>query len=144
MQQKKTQMKGEIVRFGVSLEKELLDIFDRKIKQKKYTTRSKAIADLMRKEIIQQRWRTGKQVAGAIVFIYNHHRRNIVDRIIDIQHDFSDIVVSTQHVHLSHDECLEIVVIKGKPQRVETLADSIRSIKGVEHCVVAFTSTGEL
>jgi len=72
-------MKGEIVRFGVSLEKELLDIFDRKIKQKKYTTRSKAIADLMRKEIIQQRWRTGKQVAGAIVFIYNHHRRNIVD-----------------------------------------------------------------
>ncbi|HOJ31848.1 MAG TPA: nickel-responsive transcriptional regulator NikR [bacterium] len=144
MQQKKTQTKDKIVRFGVSLEKDLLEIFDRKIKQKKYATRSKAIADLMRKEIIQQRWRTGKEVAGAIVFIYNHHRRNVVDKIIDIQHDFSNIVVSTQHVHLSHDECLEIVVIKGKPQMVETLADNIRSTKGVEHCVVAFTSTGNL
>ncbi|MGB9641887.1 MAG: nickel-responsive transcriptional regulator NikR [Candidatus Ratteibacteria bacterium] len=130
-----------LIRFGVSLEKEVLEKFDRHIKQKKYPTRSKAIADLMRKEIIQQRWRTGKEIAGAIVFIYNHHRRNVVDRIIDIQHDFADIVISTQHVHLSHDECLEIVVIKGKPQRVEILADNIRSTKGVEHCTVAFTAT---
>ncbi|MCX7706098.1 MAG: nickel-responsive transcriptional regulator NikR [bacterium] len=137
-------MKDKIVRFGVSLEKELLDIFDNQIKKQKYPTRSKAIADLMRKEIVQHKWRTGKQVAGAIVFIYNHHKRNIVDRIIDIQHDFSNIVVSTQHVHLSHDECLEIVVVKGKPENVEELANSIRTTKGVEHCTVAFTSTGKL
>ncbi|MCM8815201.1 MAG: nickel-responsive transcriptional regulator NikR [Candidatus Omnitrophica bacterium] len=135
---------SNLVRFGVSLEKELLARFDHHIKGKKYPTRSKAIADLMRREIIQYRWRAGKQVAGAIVFIYNHHRRNIVDRLIDIQHDFSEIVISTQHVHLSHDECLEIVVVKGKPSNVETLADRIRSIKGVEHCAIAFTSTDKL
>ncbi|MCM8758330.1 MAG: nickel-responsive transcriptional regulator NikR [Candidatus Omnitrophica bacterium] len=134
-------MKDKIVRFGVSLEKDLLDIFDEQIKKQGYPTRSKAIADLMRKEIVHHKWRTGKQIAGAIVFIYNHHKRNIVDRIIDIQHDFSDLVVSTQHVHLSHDECLEIVVVKGKPENVENLANNIRSIKGVEHCTVAFTST---
>ncbi len=144
MQQKRTQTKDNIIRFGVSLQKELLDTFDNQIRKKKYSTRSKAIADLMRKEIIERKWRIGKQVAGAIVFIYNHHKRNIVDQIIDIQHDFSDIVISTQHVHLSHDECLEIAVVKGKPFRVETLANSIRSIKGVEHCTVAFTSTGAL
>jgi CopG family nickel-responsive transcriptional regulator len=143
MQQKKTQTKDKIVRFGVSLEKSLLDIFDSKIKEKKYPTRSKAIADLMRKEIVEYRWKTGKEVAGAIVFIYNHHKRNIVDTLIDIQHDFVDIVISTQHVHLSHDECLEIVVVKGKPQRVSTLATTIRSTKGVEHCTTAITSTGE-
>ncbi|MCM8821751.1 MAG: nickel-responsive transcriptional regulator NikR [Candidatus Omnitrophica bacterium] len=135
---------SNLIRFGVSLEKELLEVFDRYIKEKKYPTRSKAIADLMRKEIVQQRWREGKKVAGAIVFIYNHHRRNIVDRLIDIQHDFAEIVISTQHIHLSHDECLEMVVVRGKPSNVERLANTIRSIKGVEHCAIAFTSADKL
>lgn len=133
-----------LIRFGVSLEKGLLERFDRYIKAKKYPTRSKAIADLMRKMIVEQSWLEGKEVAGAILFIYNHHKRNIVDNIIDIQHDFSDIIISAQHVHLSHDECLEIVVVKGTPSRVESLADSIRSIKGVEHCSLAFTSTDKI
>ncbi len=141
MQQKKTQKKDKIVRFGVSLEEELLKAFDSQIQKLKYPTRSKAIADLMRKEIIRQRWFTGKEISGAIVFLYNHHRRNIVDRIIDIQHEFSDVIISTQHVHLSHDECLEIVVVKGKPSRVEELSHRIRSTKGVEDCTFAFTST---
>lgn len=133
-----------IVRFGVSLDKGLLDKFDRYIKEKKYPTRSKAIADLMRKEFVKHRWQTGKGVAGAIVFIYNHHKRNVVDKIIDIQHDFGGIVISTQHVHLSHDECLEIIVVRGKPDQVESLANNISSIKGVEHCTVAFTSTDKM
>ncbi len=135
---------ADLVRFGVSLDKELLEKFDRHIKGKKYPTRSKAIADLMRKEFVKHKWRTGKEIAGAIVFIYNHHKRNVVDKIIDIQHDFGNIVISTQHVHLSHDECLEIIVVKGKPKQVESLADSISSIKGVEHCTVAFTSTNRM
>jgi len=128
-----------IVRFGVSLEKEILERFDRLIKQQKYPTRSKAIEDLIRKEFIEYRWLTGKEIAGAIVFIYNHHKRNIANKIIDIQHDFGGIVISTQHVHLSDEECLEIIVVKGNPTKVKSLADSIRSIKGVEHCTVAFT-----
>ncbi|HOC03598.1 MAG TPA: nickel-responsive transcriptional regulator NikR [Candidatus Ratteibacteria bacterium] len=128
-----------IVRFGVSLEKEILERFDRLIKQRKYSTRSKAIEDLIRKEFVEDRWLTGKEIAGAIVFIYNHHKRNIANKIIDIQHDFGGIVISTQHVHLSNDECLEIIVVKGNPSKVKSLADSIRSIKGVEHCTVAFT-----
>jgi len=128
-----------IVRFGVSLEKEILERFDRLIKQRKYSTRSKAIEDLIRKEFVEDRWLTGKEIAGAIVFIYNHHKRNIANKIIDIQHDFGGIVISTQHVHISNDECLEIIVVKGNPSKVKSLADSIRSIKGVEHCTVAFT-----
>ncbi|HPP66353.1 MAG TPA: nickel-responsive transcriptional regulator NikR [bacterium] len=133
-----------IVRFGVSLEKELLEKFDRYIKGKKYSTRSKAIADLIKKEFVEYQWKKGNQVAGAIVFIYNHHKRNVVEKVIDIQHNFGRFVISTQHVHLSHDECLEIVVVKGKSSQIKSLADHIRSIKGVEHCTIAFTSAHEM
>jgi CopG family nickel-responsive transcriptional regulator len=131
---------SELKRFGVSLEGNLLEEFDRHIRQMEYPTRSKAIADLIRKDLVQKQWRAGKDVAGAILFIYDHHKKQLLEHLIDIQHNFHRLIISTQHVHLDEDHCLEIVVVKGKPASVEKLANLLRSTKGVEHCSLTFTA----
>ena len=103
---------SEIIRFGVSLEKNLLQRFDRLIRGKKYTNRSEAIRDLIRQEMVKKEWEEGGEVAGAITFIYDHHKRDLLNRIMDLQHDYQKIIISTQHIHLDHDNCLEIVAVK--------------------------------
>lgn len=130
-------------RFGVSLDSELLKKFDSYIKEKRYINRSEAIRDLIREAFVKVEWQKGKEVAGAVVLVYDHHRRELVDKVIDIQHDFGEIIISTQHVHLDHDNCLEVVVVKGKPVKVRELFETLRAIKGVKHGVLNMTTTGK-
>ncbi|MFC1576854.1 nickel-responsive transcriptional regulator NikR [Candidatus Omnitrophota bacterium] len=132
----------KLVRFGVSIEKDLLMRFDRLIKERRYSNRSEAFRDLIRRELIKKQWKEGKQVAGAITFVFNHHRREILDKIIHAQHDFQKLIISTQHVHLDHDNCLEIIALKGSAKEAEALADAIRAIKGVMHGELSMSSTG--
>ena len=110
---------SNLVRFGVSLDKELLRKFDERIKEKKYTNRSEAIRDLIRDDLVKKEWQEGKEVTGSITIVYNHHKRELTNLLIDIQHDYHDIILSTQHIHLDEDNCLEIVVVKGKPKEYE-------------------------
>jgi len=133
----------ELVRFGVSLEKELLEKFDNLIKSKNYPNRSEAFRDLIRQELITREWQEGKEIAGAITLVYNHHRRELVNRLTDIQHDFSEIIISTQHIHLDHDNCLEIVVVRGRPKEAQKLADTLKSVKGVKHGTLSMSTTGK-
>ncbi len=133
----------EIFRFGISLPKDLLDSFDQLIRKKKYTNRSKAFGDLIRQELIKREWKEGKEIAGAITLIYDHHKRELLNKITDIQHDFQKIIISTQHIHLDHDNCLEIVAIKGNPKEAQKLADTLKSIKGVKHATLSMSSTGK-
>lgn len=132
-----------LIRFGVSLEKELSDRFDGHIRKKNYTNRSEAIRDLIRQELITEEWRGGKDVAGALTMIYDHHRRELVNKLLDIQHDYGDIIVAAQHIHIDHNNCLEIVAVKGASKRVQSLADRLRSTKGVNHCTLSMTATGK-
>ena len=134
---------SKILRFGVSLEKDLLASFDRLIKERNYTNRSEAIRDLIRQELVKRQWQKGREIAGAIIFIYDHHKRELLNRITDIQHDFQKIIISTQHIHLDHNNCLEIVAIKGTPQEAEKLADQLRSTKGVKHTTLSMSTTGK-
>jgi CopG family nickel-responsive transcriptional regulator len=133
----------KLVRFGVSLEKELLDKFDRHIKRKNYPNRSEAFRDLIRQELIAKEWSEGEEIAGAITLVYSHHKRELVKYLTDIQHDFSKIIVSTQHIHLDHDNCLEIVVVKGNPREARKLADTLKSVKGVKHGTLSMSTTGK-
>ncbi len=133
---------SEIVRFGVSLEEKLLDRFDRLIRKKNYTNRSEALRDLIRQELVKKEWDEGGEVAGAITFVYNHHKRELLNKITDIQHDTQKVIISTQHIHLDHDNCLEIVAVRGKSKDVQKLADQIKSIKGVKHCALSITGMG--
>jgi CopG family nickel-responsive transcriptional regulator len=133
---------SELVRFGVSLEKSLLERFDLLIREKQYTNRSEALRDLIRRELVQRAWQGGSDVAGAITLIYDHHKKDVMSRVTDTQHAFQEAIISTQHIHLDHHNCLEIVAARGRAEEVEKLADALRSIKGVRHATLSMSSTG--
>ncbi|NTV98586.1 MAG: nickel-responsive transcriptional regulator NikR [Chlorobiaceae bacterium] len=133
---------SELYRFGISLEKPLIEAFDRHIGSQSYKSRSEAIRDLIREELIMKKWTEGGTVAGAIVMTYDHHKRELVNLLIDIQHDFQEIIISTQHVHLDHHHCLEIIAVKGKAADVEKLATALKIQVGVKHLSFSITSTG--
>lgn len=134
---------GGIVRFGVSIEKKLLEKFDEYIKLENYPTRSKAIGDLIRESLIKKEWLKGGEVVGVITLVFNHHKREIVDKLTDIQHDFNNIVISTLHIHLDHDNCLEIVAVRGKVNEIEKLSNLLKGTKGVKHSSMIITTTGK-
>ena len=133
----------KLVRFGVSLEKELSDKFDRLIREKKYTNRSEAIRDLIREDLIKKQWQEGAEIAGTITMIYDHHKRELVTKLMDIQHDFGGIIISTQHIHLDHHNCLEIIAVKGRPRQAQELADTLKAVKWVKHTTLSMSSTGK-
>lgn len=136
-------MKGRIVRFGVSMDEELVKKFDKLLSAKGYSNRSEAIRDLIRNSLVEEEWERGKEIAGAIVFVYNHHKRELADKILDIQHDYNKIIQSSLHIHLDHSNCLEVVVVRGEASTVRELYNKLYSTKGVKHCSLARTSTGK-
>jgi len=134
---------ASLVRFGVSLEKKLLESFDRSISGQNYTNRSEAIRDLIRSALVEREWQEGKEVTGAITLIYDHHKRELTNKLMDIQHDFGKSIISCQHIHLDHNNCLEIIAVKGSPKEVQRLSDSLRSVKGVKHGSLSMSTTGK-
>lgn len=132
-----------IIRFGISLEERLLKDFDRLIKEKKYSNRSEAIRDLIRDSLVKEEWKKCKEVAGAISIVYDHHKRELMDVIVDIQHDYQDMIVASQHAHLDHHNCLEVIIVKGKSDKIKTLADKLRAVKGVKHGSLTLTTLGK-
>ncbi|MDD5258856.1 MAG: nickel-responsive transcriptional regulator NikR [bacterium] len=134
---------SKLIRFGVSLEDDLLERFDHLIKEKNYTNRSEAFRDLIRQELVQKQWHSSGEVAGAITLIYDHHKRELVNKLTNIQHDFGRIIISSQHTHLDHDNCLEIIAVKGNPGEVQKLANNLKSVKGVKHGTLSMSSTGK-
>jgi CopG family transcriptional regulator, nickel-responsive regulator len=133
---------SKIIRFGVSLEEALLHNFDSLIKKRKYTNRSEAIRDLIRQELLKKDLEEDREVAGAITFIYDHHQRDLLHKIIDVQHDHQHIIQSSQHIHLDHHNCLEIVAVKGNSGKVKKLADTLKALKGVKHGSLSVSRTG--
>jgi len=132
-----------LVRFGVSLEKRLLEDFDRLIARKKYSNRSEAIRDMIRDSFVKEEWEKNEEVAGAISIVYDHHKRELMDLIVDIQHEYHDMIVASQHAHLDHHNCLEVVIVKGKSDRIKALSDKLRAVKGVKHGTLSITTLGK-
>lgn len=132
-----------LIRFGISLEKELLRNFDRLIGNKLYSNRSEAIRDLIRDSLVKDEWKKGKEVAGAISLVYDHHKRELMNVIVDIQHEYQDMIVSSQHAHLDHHNCLEVIIVKGKSDKARMLSDRLRSVKGVKHGSLTLTTLGK-
>jgi len=125
---------AELVRFGVSMEERLLKDFDRMIMRRKWANRSEAIRDLVRRELIQSEWQeAGRRVVGTVTMLYDHHKRELPEKIIDMQHRHSAEALSSLHIHLDERNCLEVVVVRGKAAEVRALADSLIGTKGVKH-----------
>ena len=132
-----------VTRFSVSIDQELMDKFDAKIKKDRCPTRAKAVGDLIRSSLVQTEWRAGDAVAGAIVLVYDHHTRDVLKRLMEMQHDCHEAIISTQHIHLDHDNCMEIVAVKGAPRVIEALVKRLKSIKGLKHVSLAAGTTGQ-
>ncbi|MHB2147631.1 nickel-responsive transcriptional regulator NikR [Calditrichota bacterium LG25] len=135
-------MKDPLIRFGVSLPETLIRRFDRLIKQKQYPNRSEAIRDLIRKTLIEEEIQSDQVVLGVLHILYDHHQRELSDKLTDIQHDHHEKIISTTHVHLDHDNCLEVILLKGKAGDIKHLADRLIAIKGVKHGQLYLTSKG--
>jgi CopG family nickel-responsive transcriptional regulator len=136
---------GQLVRFGVSMEQPLLKALDRIARRRGYANRSEAIRDLVRAEQVRESWE-GKagSVVGTLTLVYDHHVREVGERLVTLQHDHEDIVHSTMHIHLSHRMCLEVIVLKGKAREVQRLADRLIAARGVKHGRLVATSAEDL
>ena len=126
---------GALVRFGVSIESDLLAGFDLFIGRKGYANRSEAIRALIRDAMLQERLETGTRgdVVGAVSLVYDHGSGDISGRLIEIQHRFHEAIVSTLHVHIDAHRCLELLVVRGKSDDIRRIADSIIGTRGVLH-----------
>jgi CopG family nickel-responsive transcriptional regulator len=133
---------ARLTRFGVSLGQDLLDRFDALVAERRYASRSEAFRDLIRGALVEEEWRKGGEVAGAITLVYDHRKRDLVNRLTEIQHEAHGLIVSTQHIHLDHDNCLEIIAVRGRAAAVRRLADALRSVKGVLRGTVSLAGTG--
>ena len=134
-------MNNKVCRFGVSLEEDLLAELDKLAEKQKFPNRSQALRLLIRNALVHDTWTEDREAAGAIVLIYDHHRRNLVNKLLDIQHDYASLILSSQHAHLDHDNCLETIVVKGKPSRLNELADRLISLKGMKHGKLVMSGT---
>jgi len=133
----------KVIRFGMSLAEPLLRQFDQHIKSRNYSNRSEAIRDLIRQELVQQDWATGREVACTITLVYDHHTRELTSNLIRLQHDFQPMILSSQHIHLDHDNCLEVIIVRGRPAEVQKLANRIKATRGVKHCQLTMATTGK-
>jgi CopG family nickel-responsive transcriptional regulator len=135
---------GDTVRFGVSIDSELLKHFDRLISRKKYGSRSEAIRDLIRVELVELEWsEDGAESLGTITLVYSHEARELSDRLIDLQHRMEGLIVSTLHIHLDKHNCLEVLVVRGKTGNIRSAADQLISTKGVKHGKLTMATAGK-
>jgi CopG family nickel-responsive transcriptional regulator len=134
---------GDLSRIGVAIDTDLLEKFDQLIEQRGYTNRSEAFRDLIRDELVEKNWESpDSQVVGTVTLVYDHHVRMLSEKLTDIQHDFHHSILSTLHVHLDHDHCLEVLVVRGKSVDVRKVADILISTKGVKHGRLTITTSG--
>ncbi|MEN6532262.1 MAG: nickel-responsive transcriptional regulator NikR [Bryobacteraceae bacterium] len=134
---------GQLSRIGVAIDSDLLEKFDALIASRGYTNRSEAFRDLIRDDLVEQAWQApDSPVVGTVTLVYDHHVRMLNEKLTDLQHDHYDQILSTLHVHMDHDNCLEVLVLKGKASSVRKLADILISTKGVKHGRLTITGSG--
>jgi CopG family nickel-responsive transcriptional regulator len=135
---------GSLSRIGVAIDATLLKKFDAHIMRRGYSSRSVAFRDLIREELVETAWeRPENEVVGTVTLVYNHHVRMLNERLTNLQHESFHNVLSTMHVHLDHDNCLEVLVVRGKASAVRQIADALISTKGVKHGRLTITTSGE-
>ena len=122
-----------VVRFSISLEEDLLKELDSYTADNNFSNRSQALRHLIEKNIVEKKWHCNNVVAGAVVMTFDHTRKDIIARSNDIQHDYYDVILSSQHFHLDHENCLEIIAVRGPANDLTELSERLISIKGVRH-----------
>ncbi|MFH1027774.1 MAG: nickel-responsive transcriptional regulator NikR, partial [Pseudomonadota bacterium] len=130
--------------FGISLDEKLLTSFDQLIEQKSYMNRSEAIRDLIRASLVEERLGSEDQEAvGTVTLVYNHHVRDLSDKLTEHQHSHHDQIISSLHVHLDAHNCLEVLIIRGPVREIKQIANELIGVKGVKHGKLVMSTTGE-
>ncbi len=134
---------SELSRIGVAIDSDLLARFDELIRKRGYANRSEAFRDLIRDQLVERAWESPESpVVGTVTLIYDHHVRLLNERLTELQHEFYHDILSTLHVHLDHDHCLEVLVLRGKVRALRRLADTLIATRGVKHGRLTITTSG--
>lgn len=135
---------GTVTRFGVSLDAGLLEKFDALCEERGYENRSEAIRDLIRNALVEREWEdAAAPLAATLTLVYDHHKSDLAQRIMAVQHDAHHLIVTTLHVHLDHHNCLEVLVLKGPNREVRELARRLAATKGVIYGKLSPATTGK-
>jgi CopG family nickel-responsive transcriptional regulator len=134
---------GTTIRFGVSLDSDLLSRFDTLCGRQGYANRSEAIRDLIRNALVREEWEAEGMVAATLTLVYDHHKSDLAQKIITVQHNYLHLVITTLHVHLDHDNCLEVLVLKGSSREAREVAERLIAAKGVKFGRLSLATTGK-
>ncbi|MDR1484476.1 MAG: nickel-responsive transcriptional regulator NikR [Planctomycetaceae bacterium] len=134
---------SQLTRISISIEDDIIRRFDAISEQQGLPTRSEAIKQLISSALVEYEWESGDIVAGVVTMIYDHHKASLVQRLLEAQHNFSEIVICSQHAHLDHDNCMENIIVKGKVEKVKELHKALLAIKGVKHTTLSMSTTGK-
>ena len=135
---------GGTIRFGISLDSDLLEKFDRLCQERSYPTRSEAIRDLIRNELVQEEWQDQNQeVAGTLTLVYDHHQSDLAQKMIEIQHSALEVIISTLHVHIDHRTGMEVLVLKGAVRDINDISRRLTSTRGIKHGKLSLSTTGK-
>jgi CopG family nickel-responsive transcriptional regulator len=134
---------GKTIRFGVSLDMDLLTRFDDLCEKKSYQTRSEAIRDLIRGALVQKEWEDDDQESiGVLSLVYDHHQSDLSQKLTEIQHQALDVIITSMHIHLDHHNCLEVLVLRGSGRVIKDTSEKLISTRGVKHGKINLTTTG--
>jgi CopG family nickel-responsive transcriptional regulator len=135
---------ADLCRIGVAIHEDLLGKFDKIIARRGYANRSEAFRDLIRKELVEEVWQdSASEVFGTVTLVYDHHARLLTEKLTELQHHHHHAILSSLHVHLDHDNCLEVILVRGKAAAVKKLADALIATKGVKHGRFTATASGD-
>jgi CopG family nickel-responsive transcriptional regulator len=133
----------ELSRTGVSIESELLKEFDRLIVKRGYQNRSEAIRDLIREALLTENVDSNNPVVGTLTLVYDHHVPNLSQKLTETQHVAGAMVLAATHVHLDHNYCLEVIIMKGRSKDIQGVADRMLALRGVELGKLVLTNSGK-
>jgi CopG family nickel-responsive transcriptional regulator len=135
---------GTTIRFGVSLDSDLLERFDALCDERGYQSRSEAIRDLIRNTLVRQEWENeNNEVAATLTLVYDHHKSDLAQKMTNAQHDAHHLIITTLHVHLDHHNCLEVLVLKGPGEQVRDFARKLIATRGIMYGKLSLATTGE-
>lgn len=123
---------SEVARFSVSLEPELLDQFDQFCTEGRFATRSEAVRQLIREKLTTVAWANdAKDVAASLTLVFDHHKSKLTERMLEVQHNHTEMIVASMHVHLNHDLCMDVIAFRGPAKEMQELAAELSGLKGI-------------
>lgn len=133
---------SDLERLSFSLERPLLERLEKLQRDSRYTNRSEFLRDLIRSRLVEREWERDQEAVGTVTLVYDHHVRQLSEKLTALQHDHHDVILATTHVHLDHDRCVEVILVRGRGSRIRAIADGLRKHKGVLHADLSMSSTG--